>query len=76
MRLSELKKGQKSRVCSIQAEWDQKRRLLELGFVQGSRVEFLGRAPLCGPLIVRCRGTKIALRPSDAECIAMGEMES
>lgn len=74
MLLNELQKGMFAQIGEILAPWDQKRRLLEMGFVPGSKVESMGRAPLRGPMIVRCRGTKIALRHQDAECIQLLEV--
>lgn len=74
MRLDQLKKGHRAHILHIHASWEQKRRLLELGFVPGSQVEALGRAPLSGPLVIRCRGTKIALRSQDAAYIELEEV--
>lgn len=47
----------------------QRRRLLDLGFVPGSRVRKEGRAAFGGPIRYRIRGTVQALRPELAHCI-------
>lgn len=43
-----------------------RRRLLEAGFVEGSRVRFLMATPFGDPLVFSLRGTSIALRKSEA----------
>lgn len=44
-------------------------RLMELGFTPGQEVTLLARAPFKDPLAVSVRGTIIALRTGEAECI-------
>jgi ferrous iron transport protein A len=44
-------------------------RLLELGFTPGQEVTLIAKAPFKDPLAVSVRGTIIALRSSEAECI-------
>ena len=44
------------------------RRLKELGWLEGSRIELVRQAPFGGdPLAFRCRGTVIALRRYEAQ---------
>lgn len=45
------------------------RRLLDLGFVPGTPVEMVRRAPLRDPVVYRVAGYEIALRRAQAECI-------
>lgn len=45
------------------------RRLFDLGFTPGARVELLRRAPLGDPFIFRVADTEIALRRRQAEAI-------
>lgn len=47
------------------------RRLFDLGFTPGARVELLRRAPLGDPFIFRVAGTEIALRRRQAEAICV-----
>jgi ferrous iron transport protein A len=42
------------------------RRLLDLGFVPGTRVRVLRRAPLGDPTVYELRGTQLCLRRSEA----------
>lgn len=44
-------------------------RLLELGFTPGQEITLIAKAPFKDPLAVSVRGTIIALRSSEAECI-------
>jgi ferrous iron transport protein A len=44
-------------------------RLLELGFTPGQEVTLVARAPFKDPIAVSVRGTIIALRSGEAECI-------
>jgi Fe2+ transport system protein FeoA len=44
-------------------------RLLDLGFVPGTRVRALRRAPLGDPVEYEVRGSRICLRASEAGCI-------
>ncbi len=44
-------------------------RLLEIGFTPGQEVTIIAKSPFKDPLAVSVRGTIIALRSSEAECI-------
>lgn len=44
-------------------------RLMELGFTPGQEVSVVARSPFKDPLAVSVRGTIIALRKDEAECI-------
>ncbi len=46
-------------------------RLQELGFIRGEPVKVRGRAPFGEPLLVEVRGTTIALRKREAQCIQL-----
>ena len=46
-----------------------RRRLLEAGFVNGSRVRFLMATPFGDPLVFSLRGASIALRRNEARCV-------
>lgn len=54
--LAELKPGDKATVSQIDGDDSQVQRLLEMGLLEGSRVEFLRRAPLGDPLEIRVEG--------------------
>jgi ferrous iron transport protein A len=44
-------------------------RLRELGFIRGERIALRGIAPFGEPLMIEIRGTMVALRKKEAQCI-------
>lgn len=60
--LAELPIGRWGRVCPASAGLGPERRLLVLGFVPGTRVGMIRRAPFGGPVEVELRGYRICLR--------------
>jgi ferrous iron transport protein A len=69
--MDKLREHEKARVAHVEAHWELKRRLMEIGFTPGSLVQRLYRAPFGGPLVFSCRGTSIALRADEAERITV-----
>lgn len=67
--LDQLAAGQRATVAAITAPEDQRRRLLELGFVPGAPVAALQAAPWGDPVAYGVRGAVIALRREDARRI-------
>lgn len=68
-RLSELKVGQAGRVVRVEAEEAIRRRLLEMGFVRGERVEVKKLAPLGDPMELTVKGYHLTLRRIESACI-------
>lgn len=69
MHLADLEKGSHATVTSVDGGGPLSRRLLELGFVPGTRVVALGAAPLGDPLLFEVRGARLALRTAEARGI-------
>lgn len=67
--LAELKTGQKATVLSISAIGAMRRRLQDLGLIEGTRVECVSRSPLGDPAAYLIRGALVALRDADAMTI-------
>ena len=67
--LDQLAAGQRATVAAITAPEDQRRRLLELGFVPGAPVAALQAAPWGDPVAYGVCGAVIALRRTDARQI-------
>ena len=67
--LCELSTGERARVESVESESAMGQRLLDLGFLPGTPVEFLRRAPLGDPLCFLLRGYQICLRRSEARLV-------
>ncbi len=66
LRLIDLRPGQRGVVQGIDGEPSIVRRLMELGLVPGTTVEFIRRAPMGDPYELRVRGTHLSIRRSEA----------
>ncbi len=64
--LRELSRGESAVVESVETSSPIGQRLLDLGFLPGTQVEFLRPAPLGDPLCFILRGYQICLRASEA----------
>ncbi len=69
--LDDLRMGQHAMICDVSGEVDHAtaRRMIDLGFVPGTGVQLIRRAPLADPLMFRVAGYQIALRRAQARCI-------
>lgn len=65
-RLCDLSPGEQGTVASLCTQGPMRRRLLELGLIEGTRVECLCRSPGGDPTAYRIRRAVIALRRKDA----------
>lgn len=64
--LTDLKAGQKGIIEMLSARDDMRRRLQDIGLIEGTVVECLGRSPLGDPTAFLIRGAVIALRSEDS----------
>lgn len=64
--LNRLPIGKKGEVLKITADGSERRRMLDLGLVQGTIVEALQKSPSGDPIAYFIRGAVIALRGEDA----------
>lgn len=64
--LNLLPPGKQATISHLQLTGDMRRRLLDLGFIPGTKVQCLYRSPLGDPTAYFIRGTVIALRQEDA----------
>ncbi|MEO3947086.1 FeoA family protein [Gorillibacterium sp. CAU 1737] len=67
--LSRALTGQTFRITRLQVQGTLRRRLLDLGFVPGARVEVLQRSPLGDPVAYRVRSLTLALRREQSDAI-------
>lgn len=66
MKLSELKKGEKGRVVSVNgSNASLKRRMLDMGITSGVVVSVKKVAPLGDPMDIELRGYELCLRKHD-----------
>ena len=64
--LAELGVGDAATIEHVGGERAFRRRIMELGFVPGTRVELVGVAPLGDPLEFLVRGSSLSIRRADA----------
>mgnify|MGYP001474526843 CR=1 FL=1 len=67
--LSDLRVGQTGIIRFVNATGMVRNRLLDLGFLPGTRVTAVRRAPLGDPTAYRIRGAVLALRHDDASLV-------
>ncbi len=69
--LQKLPRGASGIICELKNESGIKRRLNDLGFTEGTKIEKIGVSPLGDPSAYLVRGATIALRDSDASLIVV-----
>jgi len=73
--LSELPQGERGLVLDIYSEDHMRRRLQELGLIQGTKVSCVYKSPLGDPVAFEIRGTVIALRSEDSSLVRIQSCE-
>ena len=69
--LNDIVPGEKARVLSQSTAGGLRRRLLDIGLVEGTEVECVGKSPGGDPRAYLIRGAVIALRASDCKKIVV-----
>lgn len=64
--LNGVRPGEKARVQALRTAGAMRRRLLDIGLVEGTEVECVGRSPGGDPAAYLIRGAVIAIRDADA----------
>lgn len=67
--MSQLNENESGCITKICAKGDIRRRLLDLGMIEGTTVECLFKSPHGDPAAFRIRGAVIALRKEDSDTI-------
>lgn len=67
MTLDELKPGQECRIVDVNVGGATGQRLLDLGFVAGTKVKAVRNAPLVDPVDLLIRGYHVSIRHSEAK---------
>ena len=77
-RLSKLTYGEEAEILGIedQCKGEVRRRLLDLGFVRGTRISVQNISPLSNPVAYNLRNTLIALRNEQAQCILIKKLNN
>lgn len=71
--LSRMRPGDRGRVKELTALGSMRRRFLDMGLIEDTRVECVGRSPLGDPSAYRIRGAVIAIRARDGRLVLMKE---
>lgn len=67
--LTNMKYGESAVITQLNSKEDIRRRLQDMGMIEGTRVECLGQSPLGNPTAYLIRGAVIALRNEDADSV-------
>lgn len=65
-RLTELNQGEKAVITELSTLDDMRRRLQDIGMIEGTVVECVGKSPLGDPTAFLIRGAVIALRSEES----------
>ena len=76
MRLSELKTGDDAFIVKVKGHGGFRKRIVEMGFIKGQRVDVLQSAPLQDPVKYKVMGYEVSLRRQEAEQIEVSQDES
>lgn len=69
MKLSQINEGQNATVRCLETCGSIRRRLLDLGLIEGTKIQCVQLGPCGDPIAYLIRGALIALRREDAETI-------
>ncbi len=67
--LSDVEPGEQVQICCLNGESRLIRRLSEMGFIPGTAIEVLRRAPFLDPIEFEIRGYLVSLRKQEADCV-------
>jgi len=69
MKLSELKTGESGVIVKVHGHGGFRKRIIEMGFIKGKKVEVLLNAPLQDPVKYKLMGYEVSLRHQEADMI-------
>ena len=64
--LTALREGERARVAALLTEGGMRRRMQDIGLIEGTEVECVQKSPAGDPVAYRIRGALIALRAEDS----------
>ena len=67
MKLSELKTGESGVIVKVSGHGGFRKRVIEMGFIKGKKVDVLLNAPLQDPVKYKIMGYEVSLRHSEAD---------
>ena len=74
MRLSDLKTGQSATILKVLGHGGFRRRIMEMGFVRGKKVEVVLNAPLRDPIVYKIMDYEVSLRHLSPELSAAAKL--
>lgn len=66
---AQLNYGEKVKIDEIDYTHPSSRRIIEIGFTPGQEIELVNKSVFNDPLAFSVRGTVIAIRKNEADCI-------
>ena len=69
--LCDIRPGERATVCALTNEGSMRRRLADIGLIENTEVECLGRSPMGDPSAYLIRGAVIAIRAEDGRRILL-----
>ncbi len=72
--LGDIAPGQKAVIKTLNTSGSMRRRLLDIGLIEGTHIECLGKSPLGDPSAYLIRGAVIALRKDDCKDILINKL--
>ena len=70
--LTDLNEGEKAQVLELKSDEDIRRRLMDIGLVEGTEVTCVQKSPCGDPVAYLIRGAIIAIRCEDSDKIIIG----
>lgn len=70
--LNEIQEGESAVVKELTSTGSMRRRLLDIGLVEGTNIECLQKSPAGDPVAYLIRGAVIALRAEDSAAVLVG----
>ena len=67
--LSDLEPGDKCKVTHVGGSGGERRRMMDMGIVRGSKIEVVRKAPMGDPVEFLLRGYNLTLRKEEAEVV-------
>ena len=74
MTLSDLKTGDEAYIVKVKGHGGFRKRIVEMGFIKGQRVDVLQCAPLQDPVKYKVMGYEVSLRRQEAEKIEVTQV--
>ncbi|MDE7194876.1 MAG: ferrous iron transport protein A [Oscillospiraceae bacterium] len=74
MSINDIKTGERARVKGLLAHGTMRRRMLDIGLVNGAEVECVGQSPMGDPRAYLICGAVIAIRRSDGDNVIIEDI--